>query len=136
MTESEKYWIDVLHFFEKKGYVKYGLTIPFLVGVCKQKYGKNTNKDWLKEFLFSLKRLVESQKIKISYCSYLEEDVISIRVSKWLNDSKKIDDNAIADYIQKYSDKISKNLNSKIDDEWKTFSKLDLDRINEANINL
>ena len=129
------HWVKILKYYEKECFIRNGLTIPFLVGIFKDSY-IGDKEDLLKNFLRELKNLVDLGYIKISYCSYLEEDVvstISLVFPIWMTYSIKMNDEKIAEYIEKYDSIIKDDLFSKVSNEWSQYTKLDIERIKEAN---
>lgn len=138
--ESNKinHWIKILRYFEKAGFIHYGLTIPFLVGIYKNDY-TGDKENLLKDFLDVLKKSVDMKHVKISYCSYLEEDVVStinLELPEWLYQSSRMEEENIAEYMKRYDTIIKDDLYSKIANEWHQFTKLDIQRIKEANENV
>lgn len=124
-------WIKLLRYYESNGFISNGLTIPFLVGIYQENY--KGNKDHLLDsFLSELNAQVISGKVKISYCSYLEEDVVSTLKTRDRIVPRPISGIKTAQYLEKYNSIIQEGLFSKIDDEWSPYSFDDIERIKAA----
>lgn len=131
-------WVEILRYYEKKRFIRYGLTIPFLAGIYKDSYVGN-KEDLLRDFLFELKKIMDLGRIKISYCSYLEEDIVGTINSespKIMNCLLQMTDEMIVAYTEKYELIIDKELFSKVGNEWRQYTKLDIDRIKMADENI
>lgn len=129
--EKEK-WIVVIERFLEKGYISYGLSIPFLIGVCRLEE-KNSNMS-LEDFLDSLESALESGLVRIIRCSFLEEDVIGIwRVDgpSWLDQASVLDAGSRKRYYSRYLKVVAEERYSKYDEKWLPFNSIELGRINE-----
>lgn len=143
-------WYKLLKYYEKKGYVYNGLTIPFLVGVERLLSGnKNFDSFELVEQFFSDKL---PNKIGMINCDTINEYVFGSVDKETLltqntyskpifrlidglviNDDSFINhrDEQLKKILQeKYIDFINKENYSKNDGEWTFFTPLDLERIN------
>ena len=126
-------WVIVIEHFLKEKYISFGLTIPFLIGICRleEKVAPISLEDFLDLLESSLKRGF----VKIIRCSFLEEDVIGLNIyrnTSWSTQVVELDEDLRKRYMSLYSDLVGQGKFSKYDGDWFPFSEEELNRIAEG----
>jgi hypothetical protein len=123
--------------FKESGYMRKGFTIPFLVGVCREKYSDNrlslddvfsallnSQDSCHLTYCFNLKEIIletgMNPKIKRIFIliNGREQNVLS--VSPFLEEGGSVEE-IINSLTQRHSSEISKSLWSKVGSEWSAF---------------
>lgn len=139
------YWYKLLNLFERKGYFRNGLTIPFIIGsryYIEPNAGLQTISDFIKEINNS------EHYISVLKCGYIGEYVFSLSnagdkdIYGGVDNIVTIDNSfksksSTTDIINelelKYSDKIRSKTYSKTDGEWGDYTAEEVSRLQEIN---
>lgn len=147
MDPSPPYWSVLLRYFEKRGYIHNGLTIPFLIGTRKIMEPKKPFLS-INDLVFSISEIggtilecpnigefvigtldAETLRYKSAYPKFIDNILITDNSLNMVNNIQEL----ISHFEKRYQKNLDNSTYSINNGVWSDFTEIEVNRINEVN---